>query len=264
VSNEQDHARVILIGKHLCSTHHIFNANAFPKNVAKKVDSCSTRFALCSLYNDHVQSAVLETRSEFLKRLEAQISGSEHTLQKRTDELRFVAYSDGLRYMAGFFGFVNAAKSSLDIYSSLMGRLISDKVSWSFGKANVDNSKIAGGKVINWLQNCSPKSFAQADDLRELTHRQSVEWITPLVRYRDTLSHYLDIHNFMHMHVPLHKHTPCYHSEEISGPQMPHGESLEEYCLVTLHRLANYVRESIIMFDSVEQNLLSVDKFLNL
>jgi hypothetical protein len=118
--------------------------------------------------------------------------------------------------------------------------------------------------MINWLQSSTPKSLHQADDLRELTLRHSIEWITPLVRYRDTLSHYQDIHGFMHMHVPLYEHTPCYHSKEISGPQMPDGESLEEYCLVTLHRLANYVRESIIMFDSVEQNLISVDRFLSL
>ena len=69
VSNEQDHAKAILTGEHLCSTFGIFDVDAFPKNARKKVDSCCTRFALCSLYNDYVQSAVLETGSEFLKRL---------------------------------------------------------------------------------------------------------------------------------------------------------------------------------------------------
>ena len=87
-------------------------------------------------------------------------------------------------------------------------------------------------------------------------------WATSLIAYRDDLSHYQDLDGFVHMHVPLYKKTPWYKENEISGPFMPHGEPIEVYCKIIVSQLADFIRETIVLLPSVDQKLISVDKFL--
>ena len=218
--------------------------------------------ALCLLYSDELKIGVTKEQRDFIISLEKNQAAGERGLRKRKDDLRFTAYSDGLRYIAGLYGFVNAVKSFLDVYANLMGKLISPSSNWSFKRGNIEGKSLAGGKIIKWLDNCSPKNFPRAVDLARTTRLHSENWMTSLVSYRDDLSHYRDPIGFVHMHVPLRKEAPWFRENEISGPYMPNGETVEEYCSATVTRLSNYIRETVVMLPLINSKLISVERFL--
>ena len=219
--------------------------------------------ALCLLYLDELKIGVTKAQRDFLMSLEKHQEDGGRGLKNTKNDLKYVAYSDGLRYVAGLYSFVNAVKSFLDVYANLMGRLISPTLNWSFKRGKVGGMNLAGGKLIRWLENCSPKNFQHATSLAEVTQLHSKNWITSLVSYRDDLSHYRDLAGFVHMHVPLYKDIPWYRENEISGPNMPHGESVEEYCAAIVSLLADYIRETVVMLPSIDSKLISVERFLN-
>ncbi len=199
MTDKKNHVSLVFTGPHLWATFGIFNANAFPTSLGNNVRVCATRMALCLLYSDELKISVTSAKRDFLMSLEKHQADGERGLQNRKDDLRFVAYSDGLRYIAGLYEFVNAVKSFLDVYANLMGKLISLSLNWSFKRGKVEGMSLAGGKMIRWLDNCSPKNFPCAVNLAEATRLRSENWITSLVAYRDDLSHYRDLAGFVHM-----------------------------------------------------------------
>ena len=263
MTEKTDHVSYIFTGPHTWATYAIFNANAFPESLENNVKVCSTRLALCFLYLDELKINIIKARHDFLMSLKKYRADVEQGPQNKKDDLRVIAYSDGLRYVAGLFGFLNSVKSFLDVYANLMGNLISPELNWSFKRGKIKGENIAGGKILRWLECCSNKNFSYAESLSEVTLFHSITWMTSLVSYRDNLSHYNDLAGFVHMHVPLYKESPWYRENEISGPTMPHGDAVEEYCTMIVMRLAEYIRETVLILPSVDTNLISVDQFLN-
>jgi len=257
---KENHVSVIITSPYRWETFCLFNANAFPANLGDNVNDCGLRLALCLYYTSLVSKEISKEREIFIKELDVQQADIRKGLSKRQDSLKFVAYSDGLQYLAATFSYLNAIKSFLDIYAKLMAKLISPSTNMSFKRKAINGGTIAGGTFINWLQNSAPKNFNKAKDLADITIRHSNEWITQSVKYRDTLSHSGDIVGMVHMHVPLHPKDPPYNYANIEFPKMPDGVLLIDYCQDILNRLIYYLEESIILLPYLDKALINPER----
>jgi len=260
MSNKENHVSMIITSPYRWETFDVFNPNAFPKSLNSNVNACGFRLGLWLYYTSFVSKEIFKERDVFVKELVSQQDGIRKSLSMRQDSLKFVAYSDGLQYMAATFGCLNAMKSFLDNYAQLMAKLISPSTTLSFKKKVINGRKIAGGALISWLQNSAPKTFKKAKDLADITKRHSSEWITQAVIYRDTLSHYKDIEGMIHMHVPLQPKDPPYNSANIELPKMPDGVPLIDYCQDILNRSTYYLRESIILLPNIERDMIKPER----
>jgi hypothetical protein len=253
---KENHIAMIITSPYRWETFHVFNANAFPENLGHNVNVCGDRLALCRYYTSFLSKEISIERHLFIEELKKQQEDIKRGLSERQDSLKFVAYSDGLQYMAATFGCLNAMKSFLDVYAQLMVKVVSPNTMLTFSKKPINGRKIAGGILINWLQKSAPKTFNKAKDLADITKRHSNEWITQAVSYRDTLSHFADIEGMLHMHVPLQLKDPPYDSANIELPKMPDGVPLIDYCQDIFNRLTSYLKESIILLPNIKRDLI--------
>ena len=178
--------QIVFVGTHRLNTYSIFNQNAFPDNTKVIVDASGLRLALFSLHFTSLSEAIQRDRTEFIGALERQRQDMELALTNHPDHI-CVAMYDGLAYLSQMHSCLNTLKSFLDIYAKLIGKLIQPQNEWSFHKANIEGIKLAGGRLINALRNCSNTTYA--NDLPTLTLTHSRNWITPAVTSRDKLSH---------------------------------------------------------------------------
>jgi hypothetical protein len=259
---KENHVSMIIASPYRWETFSVFNANAFPANLGHNVNDCSLRLALCLYYTSLVSKEISKERDVFIKELKVQQKAIRKGLSNRQDSLKFVAYSDGLQYLAATFSYLNAIKSFLDIYAKLMAKLISPgKNMMSFKKKPINDCRnISGGALINWLRDSTPKNFNNANDLADITIRHSNEWITQAVNYRDTLSHFGDIDGMVHMQVQLQPKDPPYNSSNIELPKMPDGVPLVDYCQDIMSRLIYYLKESIILLPNISNSLINPDR----
>ena len=250
--------QIVFVGNHRWNTFAIFNANAYPDEVKNIVGACGSRLALLSLHTASLSLAIKRDRTEFLNSLDRQREDMEKALSSHP-ELTCIAMYDGLAYVAEMHSCLNALKSFLDLYAKLVGKLIHPQNEWAFRKANVAGAKIAGGRFIHSLQNCTQDSFGSK--LATLTFNESRNWMTTAVSYRDQLSHRSDLDHMTHMQLPLYCEPPHFHEREIADPKMPNGEPVQEYYEGLFERLKEYIRQSIVLAPNVDQKGIYPDKF---
>ncbi len=250
--------QIVFVGTHRWKTFAIFNENAYPDATKNVVGACGSRLALLFLHTASLSQAIERDRAEFFGAFERQREDMERALSSRLD-LTCVAMYDGLAYLAEMHSCLNALKSFLDLYAKLIGKLIHPQNEWAFNKANVEGKKLAGGRFVNGLRNCSREAFA--DELATLTLEQSRDWITTAVAYRDQLSHRSDLDHMTHMQLPLYNKPPHFRVEEIVEPRMPNGESVERYFEGLLELLSEYIRRSVVLVPNVDLNSIYPDRF---
>ena len=253
----QPPVQIVFVGSHLMKAQHVFNANAFPDATSNLVGACSSRLALLFLHMENLPRAIIQDRSELLGALDRLGVDLEKSVANRPD-LTFVARSDGLAYIAEMHSCLNALKSYLDIYAKLIGKLIKPEETWAFNKGNVEGNKLAGGKFVNNLRNCSGVEFA--DQLASLTLEQSLSWISTAVTYRDQLSHRSDLDHMNHMQLQLYCEPPHFRLEELEEPKMPNGESVASYFKGLLEEVVKYTQCSIVLVPNVKLDLVNSDQ----
>lgn len=172
----------------------------------------------------------------------------------------FIAQADGIAYTSALYSVLNTTKSFLDVYAMLMGKLISKNVSWSFKRGKVGQDEISGGAIINWLIRSAPKDFKNSRQLADVIHRHSKAWITSVVGYRDTTSHYSEIKGFRHLHVPLLPNRPCFREEFVREPTMPDETPLRQYGAYLQTRLLNILQETLPLLPNIDLNEISLEK----
>lgn len=250
--------QIVFCSAHRWKTFAIFNANAFPDATKTIVEACGSRLALVFHHTTSLATAIERDRTEFIGALERQRHDMEKALSSRPD-LSCVARYDGLAYIAEMHSCFYALKSFLDLYAKLIGKLIHPNNEWAFNKANIDGTKVAGGRFVKGLQSCSREAFA--NKIATLTLEQSRAWITTAVAYRDQLSHRSDLDQMTHMQLPLSHEPPHFRLEEIIEPRMPNGQPAQQYFEALLELLSEYIRRSIVLVPNVDLNRIYPDRF---
>jgi hypothetical protein len=250
-----------LVGEERWSTYGVFNSNAFPDELSINAEACSTRAAILLAHLNMIKEAIKKDEKDFRAELKKYYTDSfVVSLRKRPSD-KFVAYYDGIDYLAAFHGFLNSLKSFLDVYATLICRTIQPSSSTLlFGAKPVEGGKISGGRVINWLKRSAPITFKHSSKLQKAIENHSNNWITEAVNHRDTLSHYGDIKEMEHMHIDL---TPSsFKFEEIFPPLMPNGQPVVDYCSYLLDELKVFIEESLILLPGLKKEHISFNKFL--
>lgn len=251
-----------MLGPERWAAYGVFNANADSDDLKTIADSCALRLALLMIQADALQRELQRELHQFTSMLyidEYDFSGN--LIAKPNPGI--LLFSDGIGYTGALYSFLNTLKSFLDIYAKLMGKLISRQLCWTFKRAKVGSEIIAGGTLINWLLKSAPSTYQNARKLAAITTRCSEEWITNLVDYRDTISHYSDIKGFQHMQVTLIPSKPCFIPSTISLPKMPDGRELNVYVSDILTLLKIFISESIVILPNVDTSNINVSKLLN-
>lgn len=255
----QDHVSIVIVGPHKWSTFSAFNGNAFPDDLKSIVDSCATRLSLVSA-NVHALTYEVQTeRVSFMNELNSDRAQLSDGIASRPD-LRFVAYADGAGYIAALYGLLSSARSFLDIYALLMGKLIGRHLSWSFKRGRVDGKEVSGGTILNWLNRSAPKDLAHAGELAHVIRSHVEAWIGTMVDYRDTVSHYSEIRGLTHMHVALNNVPPLFIAETLDEPRMPDGMLIVEYGQFIKLSLRNFVSDTLSLLPNVKQDLIQPNR----
>jgi hypothetical protein len=172
-------------------------------------------------------------------------------------ELVVTAYADGLEYVSCLHSVFYEVKAFLDVYARLLARIICPHGGVpSFGKAKISGCEISGGRLANWIKGLAPEVCPLRGELYDHIVRESREWITPLVHYRDTVAHFRDIPDFRHLRISLSDGTPAIEHTRILPPQMPDGRCLAEYAQELSDRMGKFVDVTIRCIPSVKTELL--------
>jgi hypothetical protein len=240
------------------------NINAFPHGFRDEVQACTTRFAIF-----HNQLKLLYQQIDIDKKKfgdyihDPRMKLAEVLLKPSKD--RFIAKYDGIEALAYVHNLFNSLKSFLDVYTLLLGRLISENQTMSFKRKTIDGESVSGGAFIKWLRSSAPASFVKASNLAEFIHNESKEWITEAVNHRDSISHYTDIDDINCLSVELlyisKESDPMFKESEILDPRMPDGNPVLDYSIFLGERLRQYVIKTIGMFDNVDHKLLHFPEF---
>lgn len=249
--------RVVVVGPQRWQAFHVFNGNAFPENVQQVVDACAWRFALLLLHASRMSEALERDLTDLRVVIERQRADLEAAVKSRPELTPVVVY-DGLAHVAEMHDCLNALKSFLDLYAKLIGKLSIPPFEGSFGKANINGTKVSGGRLVNALRNQTQDPAAH--ELADLTLRHSEEWITAAVAYRDQLSHRSNLDHMVPMHLPLSPHEPHIDVTRVVRPAMPNGKDLQFYFREVVRNLADYVGRSVTLLPNVDQSLLAPDQ----
>ena len=251
--------QILFIGSQRRHAFAVFNPNAFPPEVRHLVDACCYRLALVLHHTSLLGSAIERDAADFRQSIESSRADLEAGLRQRPD-LTSTAVYDGIGFVSEMHNSLNALKSFFDLYAKLIGKLVNLGNHWSFGKANIDDQKLSGGRLIKALRSAS-KTGAYAD-LADLTTEHSVRWITVAVKYRDQLSHRSNLDHMVRMHLPLRAQPPHWKFEELVTPAMPNGVDLKLYFGGLRRELRDYLNASIELVPNVDLSLISPAEFL--
>lgn len=175
---------------------------------------------------------------------------------KQKTELEYIAYADGLGYLARLHAILYELKSFLDILTRLLCRLVSRKPGPNgFNKGKVGDVDLSGGRLINWLAGHTIESLPNRDPLVHSLTSASHEWITEAIRLRDTLSHYRDIPGFRHMRVSVSSGPKSLNRGDILAPAMPGGEDLSTFTSHLRDRLCALLSEVLSLAPGVKSEM---------
>jgi hypothetical protein len=171
-------------------------------------------------------------------------------------ELEYIAYADGLAYVARLHSVLYEFKAFLDIFTRMSCKLISGPGGPNgFNKGKVAGVKISGGKFINWLAGHSVDRLSSRDSLITVLHKASKEWITNAVDLRDALAHYRELPGLRHMRISV-SHGPVNLTQEhISWPEFPGGEALSTFVTTLRARLCGLVAELLSLLPDIKAGM---------
>ena len=166
------------------------------------------------------------------------------------DTPQFVAYYRGITYLASLHGVLYSLKSFLDVMSTLwVSIIVGRKQTLLFNKGIVNGEKIAGGRLINWLQQSAPSNFQNAEQLALIIESNSRRWITQAVKYRDALVHHGEITGLKHLRIILQKGRKQYGHEDILMPEMPDGTLVTDYCKMLIKNMHSFLSDGLAVLN---------------
>lgn len=239
----------------VCATA-LLNANAFPEVAHSEATSAARRLAVVLRNAAALSGEIDKAAAAFLTHLQrnwaAYVSAA-----RRQPELQHIAYSDGLHYVSAMHSILYEFKAFLDLYTRLLGKLITPGgAPTGFNKDKVDGVELSGGRVVKWIGAQPARKLPHKAALRDKIVTASRDWITPAVRFRDTLGHFRDLPGFRHMRVPLTNGPESIALSDILRPEMPDGKGLDEYALTLYNQLGEFVAATVRLAPLVNEGLL--------
>jgi len=239
-------------GDHRYETASYFNPNAYPENLHPFLEGLSSRLAMCTHLTELIQKQVPKDLDKFREYLADEKNG---VLAVPKDSKSFVFMLDGNELLSNFHAFLYAARSLLDILSILLSKSLGGP-SLRFNKGKVDGKKIAGGRLINWLEtnNKTRPARRMARDLKK--HVNS--WIDELVTYRDLLTHGVQKENLHYYSYAGSNANPS--AEEITYPMLREGKRTDVYVESTLKNIEILLRDTLRHIPGIKTSLISMEE----
>lgn len=160
-----------------------------------------------------------------------------------------------------FFSFVASVKALLDVMASVWMKVADNsKRPKVFSKGRVSGDLLAGGDLIKWFRGSScPEKFAARQDAAEVLEKNSRDWITELVGYRDDFMHHGGIRDLTPLSVVLDSDyvvegdyrpriRPEYSSDEFVLPTLPTGQLVPAFIADVSNKLQAMMREMAKLF----------------
>jgi hypothetical protein len=238
----------------VCATA-LMNANAAPASVEIEFKAAAQRLAIFLQHTLLLSNDLAAARQDFYKHLSRNWHLYRAAVQGKPG-LEYIAYTDGLGYVARLHSVLYEFKAFLDIFTRMSCKLIAGHSSPNgFNKGKVGGVEISGGRFIKWLAGHSVDRLSSRDAIVDVLHRASSEWISNAVSLRDALSHYRELPGLRHMCISVSHGSVNLMQDHISWPQLPGGEALPTFTSTLRARLCGLVAELLPLLPGIEAGL---------
>ncbi len=232
----------------------ILNANAFPPALEQEATTTARRIAI---FLHHVNALPLEldrSRQDLYAHLRR--NWESYVTVKARSGVEYIAFADGLGYLACLHSILYELKACLDLFTRLLCRLVStEPAPPGFNKGRIEGHELAGGRLINWLSGRPSEVLPNRDALVGRIHAASQQWITAAIGVRDALGHYRDLPGFRHMRVSISNGPATISPDDILPPEMPNGSDLVTYALEHRNQLCGFLSDVLRMTPNTKTEL---------
>jgi hypothetical protein len=238
----------------VCATA-LMNANSVPAHVEAEFKAAVQRLAIFLQHTLLLSDDLSSARQDFYRHLSRNWHPYRAAVQQKP-ELEYIAYADGLGYVARLHSILYEFKAFLDIFTRMACRLIAGSGGPNgFNKGKVHGVEISGGRVINWLLGHSVDRLSSRDTLATVLANASREWITNVVDLRDAMSHYRELPGLRHMRISVSNGPLNIMQEHILWPELPDGEALPIFAATLRARLCLLIAELLSLLPNIKAGL---------
>jgi len=239
----------------VCATA-MLNGNGFPATLESEAAAAARRLAIFLHHVDVLPNDIEKSNKAFFEHLNRNWGTHLAAVAKRGD-VEFIAFADGLGYVARLHSILYELKAFLDLLTRLLCRLVAPMGGGpvGFSRGKVGDLELAGGRLINWLARQSTDALPGRDAIAALFADASRSWITAAVAARDALGHFRELPGFSHMRVSLSKGPATLSPSDILPPQM-NGEALTSYTRALRGRLCELASNAVLLAPNVKPELL--------
>lgn len=238
----------------VCATA-LMNANSVPSSVEPEFKAASQRLAIFLQHTLLLSTDITSARQDFYRHLSRNWHPYRTAVLQKLD-LEYIAYADGLGYIARLHSVLYEFKAFLDIFTRMACKLVPGPAGPNgFNKGKVGGVELSGGRFINWLAGHSVENLPFRDAIVTLLTNASREWITTAVGLRDALSHYRELPGLRHMHISVTNGPVNLSPEHISWPELPDGQVLPIFTATLRERLCSLVAELLPLLPDIKANL---------
>lgn len=253
---DESHISYIICSRPMACAVALLNANAFPEIAHSEATSAARRLAVVLRNAGELRGEIDRAAAAFLTDLQRNWTAFV-SVARRRPEVERIAYSDGLHYLSAMHSVLYEFKAFLDLYTRLLGKLITPGgAPTGFNRHEVDGAELSGGRVVKWISAQPVRKLPHKAALRDKIVTASRDWITPAVRFRDTIGHFRDLPGFRHMRISLTNGPESITLSDILRPEMPDGTGLDEYAITLCNRLGEFVAATVRLAPLVNEGLL--------
>lgn len=249
------HVSIIVCGAPMVCATAMLNPNSVPNDAEAEFQAAASRMAI---FLDHVKalpSDLERCQTDFHMHLQRNWGSYVAAVTTRA-EIEYIAYTDGLGYVARLHAILYEFKAFLDLFTRLLCRLISSpSPPHGFNKGKIRGADVSGGRLINWLQGHTIDRLPTRDAMVLALSSATTEWITQAVDIRDTLGHRRDLPGFRHMRIPVSGGPTIVKQADILQPEMPDGRDLESFVTNLRDSLCNLVSDILPLTPRVNPEL---------
>lgn len=246
---------LIVCGSPMVCATALMNANAVPSHVELEFKAAAQRLAIFLQHTLLLSADLTLARDDFFRHLSRNWHPYRTAVRQKLD-LEYIAYADGLGYVARLHSVLYEFKAFLDIFARVACKLAPGSAGPNgFNKGKVDGIELSGGRFINWLSGQSVVGLPSRDTLVALFANASREWITGAVGLRDALSHYRELPGLRHLRVSVTNGPDNLTPEHISWPELSGGETLLSFATTLRERLCSLVAEVLPLLPDVKADL---------
>lgn len=247
---------VVIVGPESWKSFGVLNPNAFPPCLKPDVMACADKLALISYSIQIIQREVDRDLSEFVKELNRNNAAFKGFIPDPEKPAEAIYHNMG--FQLGVQSFFITTKSMLDIYARIIQKAIKpDSTPCDFNKAIIRGKEVAGGRVLNFLERCVPKSYENKEKLIGVLRRHIDNWIGDAVKLRDEIAHKGILSDLREMRVPLSKKPQQITKDDIILPTIRDKGDLSKYCAFILKGIGHMLEETLVLLPNVDMNSIA-------